>query len=45
MKKKKKKRRSAVAVAAILKTGAGKHSDKRFKRNKKKRKYNPFDGW
>jgi len=28
------KRRSAAAVAAILKTGAGKHGDRRLKRMK-----------
>ena len=39
------KRRSASAVAAILRSGAGKHTDKRYRRDKKRRKYNVWEGW
>lgn len=39
------KRRSAPAVAAIFHTGAGKHTDKRYRRNQKRRKYNAWEGW
>lgn len=39
------KRRSADALAAGIRSGAGKHTDKRFRRNKKRRKYNVWEGW
>ena len=43
--KNKPKRRSAFALVAILRGGAGKHTDKRKRRNKKGRKYNAWEGW
>lgn len=42
-KKKIPKRRSAAAVAAITHSGSGKHTDKRFRRNQKRRNYDVED--
>jgi hypothetical protein len=39
------RRRSLPRDAANRRSGAGKHTDKRFRRNQKRRKYNAWEGW
>lgn len=45
-KKRKLKARNVVAYSVKIRvSGAGTHTDKRFRRNQKRRKYDVRDGW